>query len=211
MSERTAEYTLVPAISAELRPFFGFAIPFFYWTSREGTSLSRECGPREPVRLVAVFARRPKLRAPEDAEIRVRINDELFAFAAISAQAGIPVFAGVPLVRSLFDPRPERRCLWLKICARGDVAGPTELCFTPDGGIGKGTLLPTSGLRGPLAAADIARFSEREAHPRSWGDGLDAIRQVRAQARDGGGGAVWFGAGYRPFHVALGMGVGPVG
>lgn len=60
MSERTAEYVLVPDIMHRLRQEFSSIVPFYYWASREG-SVKVAHSYSGHVRVVAAYARRPKI------------------------------------------------------------------------------------------------------------------------------------------------------
>ena len=61
MCEHTAEYALVWDLASAFGHFAGTVVPFYFWSSREGASMSLACSDARPVRVVAAYARRPKV------------------------------------------------------------------------------------------------------------------------------------------------------
>lgn len=68
--ERTAEYAIVPVLQRALKSRFGSALPLFYWKTREGNRTSSEIHGKCFVKVVAMFARRPKIAAQENVSVR---------------------------------------------------------------------------------------------------------------------------------------------
>lgn len=101
--ERTADYFLV----GELKQIFAekgrSVVPIYFWATREGNSIARQCFTGVDVQTVAVFGRRPKLSHPGHQNIEFKINGELFSYANELAQRGIVTLAGLPLVSDLQD------------------------------------------------------------------------------------------------------------
>ena len=62
-----------------------------------------------------MYARRPKVRWPGDTQIEVKFNASLFARANWLSSQGVPVFAGVPCVSTLFDCTQRSRCRWFEL------------------------------------------------------------------------------------------------
>ncbi|HEU4471154.1 MAG TPA: hypothetical protein VFR58_08730 [Flavisolibacter sp.] len=93
---------------------FTTVIPIFYWASREGNSLVKKSF-KQPVRIVALYPRRPKVTGTTSDSIYVKFNEELFYWNEEFALEGIPVFAGMPLANSLENFHYHTKCLWFKI------------------------------------------------------------------------------------------------
>lgn len=115
MSEHTAEYALVSNLIAHLADCFPRVIPMCFWSTREGARIAEESMGGHRVRVVAAFARRPKVLRSGQPSILVKINAQLFVGAAEGSEFGIPVLAGVPLVASLSDFTIGVPCSWFYI------------------------------------------------------------------------------------------------
>lgn len=63
--------------------------------------MSRDCFADTSVKILALYARRPKVDCPGRSKIFVKLNELLFARAEIFHSKGIFAFAGVPLADSL--------------------------------------------------------------------------------------------------------------
>ncbi len=99
ISEHSAEYILVPNIVRRLTPKFTQVAPVFLWLSREGNRTALEMMAGKRIRLLTAFPRRPKILSPNS--IAMKVNHELVAYSERSADAGMVVLLGVPLVSSL--------------------------------------------------------------------------------------------------------------
>jgi hypothetical protein len=199
ITEHSAEYVLVPKACAALRSRYRVVVPFFFWATREGGTLSRQIGPRSKVRIVSIFARRPKLLNPGDPRILVRFNEELFRRARASEPSGIPVYAGVPFVHSYEELGNDPVCLWFRIAATLDLDstnGQVDLEVDSSGDCE--TPLP-SNLK-QLQPGDLSDDVMESTARLDWCDALDTLRSIRRAVHDSG---PWFFGGYSPFHVLL--------
>lgn len=115
ISERSAEYILIPQFAELLFPLSNRIIPIYHWVSREGANLSKESLKNKPIKLVALFARRPKVDFIGSEQIEVKFNRELFDKAEYLIKHGITVFSGVPLVTKLDDVRIGAHCKWFNL------------------------------------------------------------------------------------------------
>ena len=198
-SEHTAEYVLVPRIVAALRGVFSQVIPFYFWVSREGTSLSKLSAPISDLRLLAAFPRRPKLGSISSDTFLVRLNAELFDHAIIAESFGIPAVAGIPLARSVFDLNEEPTCSWFALAPQ--VGEPSDVFVWLDE---NGQLLaydgPESTTVAPLSPEDIRDLVLHKAKPMTWEAAIHAIRESRR------GRMTWrlpyWGGNRKPFHIA---------
>lgn len=195
VNEHSAEYVLVPAFVRILAAQYPAVIPVFFWRTREGGRLARAGMGNAVVKVVTVYARRPKLSDPGDAQIVMRVNPELLEAASLAANLGSPVFAGVPLATSICEFTLETRCAWfvLRRGASSDL-GEDVVIDVADPGIGH-----LGGLvEGPIDDATIREIVRVEAEPMPWRDAVDVIATIRRV----GGGDRPFGS-YRPFQLII--------
>jgi hypothetical protein len=115
INERSAEMILVPNIINTLAAHHFRVTPIFYWATREGGNMSKECFVDTPVKLLALYARRPKVIYPGMNRIFVRLNDLLFARAEIFRSKGIFAFAGVPLANNLDSLLLSAPCIYFSL------------------------------------------------------------------------------------------------
>lgn len=200
MSEHTAEYALVPHLVAQLEGSFRTIIPLYYWATREGSRVGRDSLIEVPVRVVAVFARRPKVFCPGDEKILVKINDTLFAAAQAGGQVGIPVLAGVPLVNSLAHFSTGVPCSWFHIGNAPPSGWDVEFWMPLSEAEACNHLELPQGVAGPLIGAQVGETVDSQCSELHWEEALDAMRHVKSA---GGYQHPIFGGGYRPFFLVM--------
>jgi hypothetical protein len=200
LSEHTAEYVLVPSIVSILSRQFTKVIPLYFWSTREGSKVSRGCDLSQPMRLINVFARRPKVETPHQPTMEVKFNSTLFDAASHSIDAGIPVFAGVPLVSSLMKFNLDTHCAWFSISGadspdvyyqltlEGEVDWKSDQC---------------SAVTGPLHENEIIEVTLEYSREMFWSEAIENLRLIRRVARQADGYRSMFGGGYHPFSVLL--------
>ena len=115
ISERTAELTIIPRLLADLHPYYPKITPLFYWATREGATISKGSFQWCDIRLLVVYARRPKVSFPDDPQVHIKLNQMLFTRANYFTQQGIPVIAGFPIANKLEDIHFATECAWVKI------------------------------------------------------------------------------------------------
>lgn len=200
MSEHTAEYALVPDLVGLLAEHFSTVIPLYFWATREGSRVGRGTRIDAPVRVVAAFARRPKVSNPGDEKILVKINDALFAAAQAGEEVGIPVLAGVPLVNSLAQFSMVVRCAWFHITAAPQSWWDAEFWIPmSDDGAHSHVELP-HGVVGPLTGTHVVEAVDSQCRDLCWEEALDSMRHVKIA---GGHQHPIFGGGYRPFFLVM--------
>jgi hypothetical protein len=121
ISEHSAEYILVPRMVNILGQCFGKVIPLYFLSTREGSRIAYECDKSQPIRVLNVFARRPKVSVPQQPRIEVKFNSSLFDKAGLAAEVGIPTLAGVPLVSSIMEFNMDARCAWFSLSGVPDM------------------------------------------------------------------------------------------
>lgn len=112
-TERTAEYALVPAFLDVLNPL-GKVAPIFFWKTREGNKTSKIIHDDDKVRVIAFFARRPKIDTKDRNFIEMKINYSLYEFSERAKNLNIPVFCGLPITTNIFELN-ESNCLWFHV------------------------------------------------------------------------------------------------
>jgi hypothetical protein len=196
VSEHSVEYILVANLAQTLSDHFNRIIPIYFLSTREGSIISRECGPSQVVKVISVFARRPKVNFTGQPIIQIKFNESILQTTKLSLSFGIPTFAAVPLASSIFDLRLDLDCAWFELRS-GDTDVVYELSV-------RGELLsPKSPLiEGPLSEDELVG-SIRATGSMYWKDAVEALRAIRR-------GANWstrlwpmFWGVYQPFTLLL--------
>jgi len=194
ISEHSAEYILVPKLVDMMEHYFSKVIPVYFWSTREGSAIARACRPLEKVRIIRVFARRPKINVPNQESIEVKFNQSLFENTDLTTSLGIPTFAGVPLASSILDLSFNTECAWFELKEpEKDIVYELSL----DAKIIKKSSISSS-IEGPIDEIQLIDKIATKSCPMEWHKALDNLRILRRIMRRG----FWFGAGgYRPFYI----------
>jgi hypothetical protein len=203
MCEHTVEFALVPKMIHILTTQFPKVIPIYFWATREGSRISRECTFGGKFRVVAVFPRRPKVLSPGDNRVFVKFNQQLFQSAHGAEEAGIPVLAGIPLVSSLMDFGLHCHYAWFQIRSKAipqkDLIWEVDL----DGNI-MGENLNNVPIEGPLDDDEILDIVHTATSTLSWDETIERIRMVRPVSHGDTILSRFFDFGYKPtFFVML--------
>ncbi len=176
--EHSAEFVLVPEFARILSRDQRHVTPIYFWSSREGCRISRECDRGEPIRVVAMYARRPKISDPGQDQILVKFNRELFLHARRLRDVDIPVFAGVPRVSTIMDLCIGAPCSWFEI--NGDDSAPEGEECTLD--VQSGAVTSSSSQRSwvPATEEHIDRIVASSTCQMPWSDAIERIRFSRA-------------------------------
>ena len=199
MSESTAAYALVPNLITQLKSHFGNIFPVYFWSNREGSRVGYESMEGKIVKVLAAYARRPKVIHSGDRTILVKINSLLFKCDRLGETNGIPSIIGVPLVSSLEDFTIDTQCLWFGFGPMKD----TDLEFTI-------TLTPKvrvkhlkDGIVGPLNNKQIIEIAQIKCREMKWEDAVKGMRQFKIPDSNFSGYSYFFGVRYRPFFVVM--------
>jgi hypothetical protein len=200
ISERSAEYILAPKLAGILGKYFSRVIPLFFWSTREGSNISLSCHPLQTVRIINVFARRPKITTPNQPSIEVKFNNSILKAAQFSSSLDIPTFAGVPLASSILDLTLEVDCAWFELTGiEEDVFYNISL----DGKI-LSRSLETSAIEGVLEEEELAARAMQKSYSMKWSAAIENLRTIRRNPTfEDDGGWLWFRNCYRPFHLLL--------
>jgi len=112
--EHTAEYVLVPKLTKILKLKFDVVIPIFPWMTREGNNLSKHIHSHDSFKIVGFYPRRPKINL-KDNKIIIKINNEFIEGAEVALKINIPMLAGCPLAKSLWELDDNTKCIWIKL------------------------------------------------------------------------------------------------
>ena len=204
-SEHTAEYVLVPNLINILKGRFSKVIPFYFWSTREGNTLSRISGFNSYFRLAAVFPRRPKVQSESDGQIRFKINSIIFETASKLDELRIPIFLGVPIVSSIFDLGNNTSCLWFNIRSNANSE-----CDDIEIDVNISSSLPISDydrtlIKGPLEKEDLYNVIHASSDIYEWNNAIDAIKSIGRQLSINRGyrSGFWAFSHYKPFYVML--------
>jgi len=200
ISEHTAEYIIVPAMTRVLNKVFEQVIPFYFWSTREGSSVATVEG---DIRLLAVFPRRPKVIVPRQDSIMVKFNKILFETAQIFNEFGIPTFAGVPLVSSLDQLCLETRCAWFYLQTNPSNINDVNCNLRLDN-LEISFAESTDKIEGPLSDEQLIHYVSDNSHTMTWEEAILKIKDMRMRyQREQGFSNFWFLGGYKPYYIAL--------
>lgn len=113
-SEHTAEYVLIPRLTNILKQQFEVVIPIFPWLTREGSNLSKTIHRNDKFKVIGLYPRRPKINLT-DHRILIKINSEFLAGANEASRINIPMIAGCPLARNLWELNEYTKCVWIQL------------------------------------------------------------------------------------------------
>ena len=197
-SERTAEYSILPTVVMYLRQRFGAAAPMYFWSTREGNTVADEVHAGQRMRVLVVFARRPKVW--REAVLLGKLNAELFEFAQRAGQHGLPCFAGFPAVRNVLELGEDFRTHWFPLIGREQ----DDLYFQVD--LSQPHLPPTAMDGQALQTVELSDLGDAVENARvlPWSDVIKAIRSVRHPHRRTSYGD-FFGRGslYSPAYILV--------
>ena len=187
ISERTAEYIIVPDLCRTLRRTSRRILPFFFWSTREGNAVSRRQMQDTTVRVLTVFARRPKIRAAKAGVITMKLNASIIEYAHESAEIGVPVIAAMPLASALTELHSRTRCIYIDLKAQ-PTGGDVFIHFGHADGV-------VEELSGTQIAALVGA-----ARRLAWTDVAELLSSLRAVHLKHN---YPYFAGYRPVHLAF--------
>ncbi|MFX3647892.1 MAG: hypothetical protein ACE3K2_28800 [Paenibacillus sp.] len=196
ISERSAEYILIPQFSEQLLLLSKKIIPIYHWVSREGSNLSKESLKNKPIKLVAFFARRPKVSFIDSEQIEVKFNSELFDKTEYLTKHGITVFSGVPLVTKLDDVRLGANCKWFNLQSTAIKSDEYVLIDKS----GKVLDERTKNIR-EVTSNGIVEIINNKSAQLAWTTAVDIIRNMNQNLTNN---KRWFFAGgYKPVYFIV--------
>lgn len=200
MSERTAEYALVYDLIRHIRVVSPRVIPMCFWSTQEGARTAEESMRSRRVRIIAAYARRPKVLYSDQPRILVKINAPLFTGAAEGLKFGIPVLTGVPLVTALSGFSIGVPCSWFHLTPNPSRHNDSEFLI-PVSDQPLSALIFESSISGPLTDAQIGDLVKSETREMSWIEATEGMRTIRKAGY--GYVQIPFAVGYRPFFIVI--------
>ncbi|MEM0672145.1 hypothetical protein AAHA48_03005 [Dickeya oryzae] len=197
-SERTAEYSLIPEVMKVLGERFPFVAPIYFWKSREGNSISRVQNIHKRVRIMAMFARRPKIEKLEN-YVSGRINSSVLNYARHAKEYGVATIAGFIAVDSFFDISSKNRFVWFDLCNVAESTSDYDfLC----------KLNPCEVVRGAgdfrevrvINIEILTAIINKDCQSMEWDSGMEIIyklNQLTSPSNNSFFGRLW-GGGYKP-------------
>lgn len=199
MSEHTAEYVLVNDLVHRLSPTFPDLLPIFFWATREGNRTAIESMHHLSFRLLTCFARRPKVDPFLNEHLLMKINPELKQYHQACSPLGIPVLAGLPMIRSLSSLRLTSVCNWFSL-ADFDCVDQEEF-YVVVARDGTASLHESDDkLAVPLTTEKIENLVTQSPQL-SWDQAVSHLRDIRRIVARNTHRFVFFGV-YRPFFLA---------
>ena len=202
ISEHTAEYFLVPAALQVFSETGEQVLPLYFWATREGSRISRECGSgEEEVRLVAVYPRRPKVIQPNQDHVYVKFNLSLFETAKFAQTLDVPVFAGVPLASSILDLSPKTLVAWFHLEPKEKPIRDEVVRVALHG---KDEDTDSSSMVKRIGEEELLDLALNRSRTQDWDACLNQMKEVRRYVRVSNYGSrwPWFG-GYKPFFIVI--------
>jgi len=197
ISEHSAEYVLVKNIVDTLSQDFIAVVPVYFWSTREGATIAKHCMANHNVRILAAYARRPKIAQPDQDWLNMKINSQLFDAAQFGAQCGIPVLTGVPLVTNLSSFTLDIPCSWFRLNGSRSYDADYELTLSLTGVPQSTRLIPV--IDGPLTKTKIIEIVHESSRALAWQDAIDSMNLLRRIGQHGS----HYLAGYRPFFIVI--------
>jgi len=197
--ERTAEYTVVPHLTDHLRLTFRIVVPIFFWATREGSKESLARHEPSHVRILAVFARRPKTCERPNL-LKGKLNAELFRFARVAYRLGVFSVAAIPIARSVFELGPGAPVLYLSLSSSDDHDVEFLVDRSPL------TILQRNADMSDvttLSLSDISEAVEHRTRPLAWSDAVRVMSNLRRELVKNGSRWMPFSSGYKPVYFVL--------
>jgi hypothetical protein len=172
--EHSAEFILVPNLCQLFSEHDKNLIPLHFWKTREGSSKSIRCDDHKPLRLIAMYARRPKIRIPNQNSITVKINYDIFEHALYLQDNNIPTIIGVPCVSSVLELKFGCSCSWFSLIPDKNSCHDAEL--TIDIQSRKCDSKLPLGVHGPLNDHELLSLFNKSRKFVSWQEAVNVLR-----------------------------------
>lgn len=198
ISEHSAEFVLVPNLVEILSATYSSIVPIYFWATREGSRIAASGVEPRMVRLVTVFARRPKVQNPNDEMLLVKINARLVQAGELGRRFGSPVFVGVPLATNLLRFHIGTPCAWFYLAGSAHTEEDVYIRLSLKGER-QNSHNNASLVQGVLTHKEILAEVSRNAGPMTWQSAVEVMKNLRHAEGDYG----WFMTGYRPFFLII--------
>ncbi|GLO60102.1 hypothetical protein MACH09_06100 [Vibrio sp. MACH09] len=182
-TEKTTEYSLVPAFSSLLSDC-GENVPIQYWKTREGNKTSSALHGSEQVYLVAFFARRPKVKITKDGLLQGKINSDIFEFNSMAKKSGVPVFCGMPLARNLFEIYNSEN-VWFYVPPNAPDYDEVIFNLTDCNDV---VISDPNSVVEQVLSGNVAEIVRQQCSPMTWVQAVDIMTELNRKP----GNSAWF-------------------
>ncbi len=181
-SEKTTEFSLVPEFSSLLNEL-GENVPIQYWKTREGNKTSDAIHGSDPLFLVALFARRPKVKVGNKSVVQGKINSYVFEFNNLAKRYEVPVFCGMPIAQNLFEMHCSEK-VWFYISPNAQKH--QEVVFN----LTSGNVVINSVEHGveQIRNENIVDVIKERCPPMTWSQAMDVMSELNRKPGHG----FWF-------------------
>lgn len=199
-SEKTVEYALVERMRTILKKHYRHVIPLYPWAKREGSNISLQAHAGRYFEVLCVYARRPKLRSPDDTHILFKFNDTLVSTAREARLHGIATIAGCPIARDFFELADCERFVWVDLLDCLSPGVEPYLMVTVQGDIDGAALRPPR----TFSDAEVMQLLKQQARPLDLREIMRTIREIKsASAGMFPGSPFSYFGGYRPLYFLV--------
>lgn len=187
-NEHTIGYFMIPLVLAEFETKFRMVTPVYYMATREGSRQARSAFPSAPFKLMAMYARRPKLSDRHPGRIEMKVNQILFDRSDYLRQEGVPTIIGMPMAENMTAVHEKLNMRWFEL-QEGGVE--IQLQIPRDAGI--------EFAAGSIVATDLSVFSENLKFSRVF----NFWEEASGILRNGPGFHGFYGYSYKPIYFIL--------
>lgn len=199
IGEHTIELTIVPKLKEILKLKYEFVIPIFPWMTREGGNISKYLHQNETFYIFGLYPRRPKIKISDKENIYLKINEQIIIGAQSGLAAGIPIIAGLPLVKNFWELDNNPQCLWINLDFEEEEN--LEFKIKPDEALNLDTELSKKIFQ---KENTILNYIEDHAKSFEINEAMNAFRKIKMDSMNMGGHSSFaFMGGYKPIYFLL--------
>lgn len=178
ISEHTAEFALIPNIINIIKNEYEYVVPIFPWLNREGGRLAHSLHQNEEFKVIGIYPRRPKFDSNRTSCL-IKINEELIETAVIAKIINIPMIAGAPISKNLWELYNN------PICKLFHLTDDTQTLNFID-------------LNNTLENEIDLLLIVRQANPHTYQSFISAVRYLRQ-----GNSRMFFSSTYKPVYLLI--------
>lgn len=198
INERTLEYKLVPDLQKALEPHCNAAMPMFFWKTREGGIRSRASSIGESFKVIAMFARRPKVHDKTNV-LYATINDELLTFAEHAISMGVPTIGGFCAARDLREINSAHP-IWIPLLKSDEAMHLLRWNESDSSG---GSLSTYDSKTASFKTGELPEAILPRCEPMSFGAAIDTMDRLRSVLNREAVLPYYYGSSYKPVYMLI--------
>ncbi len=199
IGEHTVELAIVPILKNILKLEYEFVTPIFPWMTREGGSISKYLHQNEEFKIFGLYPRRPKIAISDKENVYLKINEQIILGAQSGLALGIPIIAGLPLVKNFWELGNNPQCLWIKLDFEANENLEFQIEF--DKTISLDVELSKKVFQ---KENEILKFTNDNAKSVEINEALEAFRKIKMDSINlDGYSSFAFMGGYKPIYFLL--------